>query len=106
VNVRDQILRENLNDGVPAQYVTENAECRLFWTREMLEDVGEVWKAAGRASFLGKECAVGGIKREESSSSSTRTETVRGGWRERLSESVKPADQNVWEALHRQKAIS
>jgi hypothetical protein len=54
VNVRDQILRENLDDGVPAQYVTENVECRLFWTREMLEDVRGVWKAAARAAFLGR----------------------------------------------------
>ncbi|KAK0620429.1 hypothetical protein B0T14DRAFT_521409 [Immersiella caudata] len=113
VNVRDQILRENLNDGIPAQYITENADCRLFWTREMLEDVGEVWKAAARAAFLGKECAVGGIAREEEGSSSkTETKTKSeggasptGGWRQRVWESVKPADRDVWEALHRQRAI-
>jgi len=58
-------------DGLPAQYVVENADCKLFWTTEMLEDVSEVWKAAARAAFNGAECVAGGIERESGGSSSS-----------------------------------
>lgn len=59
LNVRDQILRRNLKDGVPAQFVKEPAECRLFWTLPMLSDVSEVWKAAADAAWNGARCAAG-----------------------------------------------
>ncbi|KAF6822631.1 peptidase s41 family protein [Colletotrichum musicola] len=59
LNVRDQILRGNINDGVPAQFVNEPAECRLFWTLPMLSDVTEIWKAAANAAWNGARCAAG-----------------------------------------------
>lgn len=61
VNVRDQVLRGNVDDGLPAQFVTEEADCRLYWTAAMLTDVREIWKAAARAAFNGAPCAYGGL---------------------------------------------
>ncbi|KAK1978678.1 hypothetical protein LZ30DRAFT_691234 [Colletotrichum cereale] len=63
LNVRDEILRENVADGVPAQYVREEADCRLYWTLPMVKDVTAVWKAAAHAAFGGGKCAHGGIGR-------------------------------------------
>ncbi|TDZ33601.1 Peptidase S41 family protein ustP [Colletotrichum spinosum] len=65
VNVRDQILRPNLDDGVPAQFVREPADCRLYWTLPMVRDVAEVWRAAANSAFNGAECAYGGIERTD-----------------------------------------
>lgn len=61
VNSCDQILRANLEDGLPAQYVTEKADCRLYWTEEMITDVTAVWKGAAKAAFNGGTCAAGSI---------------------------------------------
>lgn len=61
VNGRDQILRDNVHDGVPAQYITENADCRLYWTAPMVVSVSEIWKAAADAAFNGARCLDGGI---------------------------------------------
>ncbi|KAK3399896.1 hypothetical protein B0T20DRAFT_172260 [Sordaria brevicollis] len=62
VNVRDQILRDNVNDGIPAQFVVEESECRLFWTLDMVKDVSAVWKRAADVAFNKGKCSVGGIK--------------------------------------------
>lgn len=62
VNVRDQILRTNTDDGLPAQFVVEHADCRLYWTASMITDMTEVWKAAADAAFNNAKCANGGIE--------------------------------------------
>lgn len=62
INVRDQILRGNVDDGTPAQYVYEAADCRLYWTASMLTDITAVWKAAASAAFKNAQCANGGIQ--------------------------------------------
>lgn len=61
VNVRDQILRDNVNDGIPAQFVVEESECRLFWTLDMVKDVTAVWKRAADVAFNKGKCNVGKI---------------------------------------------
>ncbi|KAK1992772.1 hypothetical protein LX36DRAFT_662108 [Colletotrichum falcatum] len=65
VNVRDEILRENLPDRVPAQYIPEDADCRLYWTLPMITDVTAVWKAAADAAFNGGKCAYGAIEKRD-----------------------------------------
>jgi hypothetical protein len=67
VNLRDNILPGNLNDGLPAQYVVEDADCRLYYTLPMINDVTELWKAAATAAWGGGKCVSGpGLgKREE-----------------------------------------
>ncbi|KAI8627800.1 hypothetical protein F5Y19DRAFT_476969 [Xylariaceae sp. FL1651] len=61
LNVKDEILRSHLDDGLPAQFVAEYSNCRLWWTEAMIKDVSEVWKAAASAAFKGGKCAYGGI---------------------------------------------
>ncbi|KAL7930666.1 hypothetical protein V8C35DRAFT_324143 [Trichoderma chlorosporum] len=61
VNVRDQILRSNTQDGLPAQFVVEHADCRLYWTASMITNITEVWNAAANAAFNNAKCANGGI---------------------------------------------
>jgi hypothetical protein len=51
VNLRDSILKPNLDDGLPAQFVYEAADCRLFWTAPMVLDVKAVWIAAADAEW-------------------------------------------------------
>lgn len=61
LNTRDQILRGDVAAGLPAQYVREDADCRLYWTPPMLRDVTAVWRAVARAAFYGDACAAGAI---------------------------------------------
>lgn len=61
LNVRDAILRENVEDGTPSQFVREESDCRLYWTKDMVMDVEEIWKAAANAAFKGGKCVAGGI---------------------------------------------
>ncbi|KAH8165545.1 hypothetical protein CIB48_g2681 [Xylaria polymorpha] len=61
VNVRDAVLPGQLEDGIPTQFITELADCRLYWTEPMIQNTGEIWKAAAQAAFKGGKCAAGGI---------------------------------------------
>ncbi|KAI0532324.1 hypothetical protein GGR58DRAFT_523341 [Xylaria digitata] len=61
VNVRDAVLPGELESGVPTQFVTELADCRLYWTEPMIQNTGEIWKAAAQAAFKGGKCVAGGI---------------------------------------------
>lgn len=62
LNARDQILRGNVDDGLPAQYVVEEADCRLYWTAPMVSDISALWRAVADAAWAGAECAYGGIE--------------------------------------------
>lgn len=62
LNSRDQILRDNVGDGLPAQYVVEEVDCRLYWTPAMITDMTALWKGVADAAFNGAECAYGGIE--------------------------------------------
>ena len=61
VNLRDSILADHRQDGTPAQYVDEYADCRLFWTEDMIRSPEAIWRAAAGAAFKGNKCAVGGF---------------------------------------------
>jgi hypothetical protein len=39
LNVRDNILPDHINDGLPAQYVVEKSECQLYYTEAMVHNV-------------------------------------------------------------------
>lgn len=65
INVRDNILPDNLGDGLPAQFVVEETDCRLYWTQPMVTDVTAVWKAAADSAFNGKACVAGGIEKKK-----------------------------------------
>ncbi|KAK8104794.1 pyridine nucleotide-disulfide oxidoreductase family protein [Apiospora kogelbergensis] len=61
VNVKNEILRQNWDDGTPAQFVAEYADCRLFWKADMHKDITNLWTAAAAAAFKGGKCAFGAI---------------------------------------------
>ncbi|KAJ5038288.1 uncharacterized protein L3040_007155 [Drepanopeziza brunnea f. sp. 'multigermtubi'] len=61
INFSDHILAPNVPDGVPAQFVREDADCRLFYTPAMMQNVTAMWQAAADAAFNGKPCVAGGI---------------------------------------------
>ncbi|KAJ3564908.1 hypothetical protein NPX13_g7684 [Xylaria arbuscula] len=63
LNVKDEIYREHLDDGIPAQFLAEYSDCRLWWTEAMIKDVSEVWKAAASSAFQSGSCAFGGIEK-------------------------------------------
>jgi hypothetical protein len=60
VNFSDRVLQSNVNDGLPAQFVREDADCRIFYTPAMMQNVTAMWEAAADAAFNGKACVVGG----------------------------------------------
>lgn len=66
INVRDNILKDNLIDGTPAQFLYEAADCRLFYEPAMLSDPKAIWKKAAAASWGGVKCVAGSLpqKRE------------------------------------------
>ncbi len=59
LNVRDDILPQNRNDGTPAQFVVEEADCRLYYTAEMITDMNAVWGAAADAAWGERKCVAG-----------------------------------------------
>ncbi|KAK2606440.1 hypothetical protein QQS21_003133 [Conoideocrella luteorostrata] len=85
VYARDQVLRGNVNDGVPAR---------------------KVWKAAAKSAFHGSKCAAGGISRSYHGRAAPMA-MPRNAPSGRLSESVDttPVEQSeMWEAVYNQKA--
>lgn len=59
LNVRDDILPQDRDDGIPAQFVIEEADCRLYYTEAMITDMNSVWGSAADAAWGGKKCAAG-----------------------------------------------
>jgi hypothetical protein len=59
LNIRDQILRSNVEDGIAAQFVFEPADCKLSLTLKMLQNVEEMWMAAAMAAWYGGKCISG-----------------------------------------------
>jgi hypothetical protein len=57
INFRDTIPQKGQGgDGAPTQFVYEAADCRLFYTREMLADVSLMWKTAADAMWGSVGC--------------------------------------------------
>jgi len=65
INARDTLLFQNIPNGTPSQFLTEYANCRLFWTAPMISDITNVWKAAARVAFQGDKCAAGFLPKWE-----------------------------------------
>jgi hypothetical protein len=66
LNLRDNILPDNLNDGTPAQFIVEEADCRLFWTADHVKDITNLWKSAATAAWGGGKCVAGdGLQKRE-----------------------------------------
>ncbi|RDW57380.1 hypothetical protein BP5796_12830 [Coleophoma crateriformis] len=61
INFSDQILVADVKTGIPAQFVREIADCRLFYTPKMMSNITEMWEAAANVAWRGKSCVAGGI---------------------------------------------
>ncbi|CAG8953320.1 hypothetical protein HYFRA_00003528 [Hymenoscyphus fraxineus] len=72
INVRDMILRDNLEDGTPAQFLYEEADCRLFYTPDMIRDPKAIWKAAARAAWGDENCVAGSLHHKNETLASRR----------------------------------
>jgi len=112
VNVRDQIL--DAKSDLPAQFVAEDVDCRLYWTLPMVQDVSEIWKATADAAFNGAKCANGGISKPKGSKARRAPAGVLppppARPAKRRSESIDrrarvPVDSPAWIAIHEQKAV-
>lgn len=100
INFRDNILRTNLDDGVPAQFVYQAADCRLFWTPPMMEDITEVWKAVADAAF-GEDTCWGGKRAKRSPKKPKIWQAPR---RKRLQRGIQPERSPLWKRKHGEKA--
>ncbi|KAL2071204.1 hypothetical protein VTL71DRAFT_12439 [Oculimacula yallundae] len=65
VNVRDNILRAHIQDGTPAQFLYEPADCRLFYEPVMTSDVTSIWKRAADAAWGGRKCVAGSLPQKK-----------------------------------------
>lgn len=64
INVRDNILRSNLGDGIPTQFLYEPADCRLFYEPEMITNVRAIWNKVASAAWGGSRCVEGKMKKK------------------------------------------
>lgn len=62
INVRDNILRYHLDDGLPAQFVYEATDCRLFYTPLSIVDPAEQWRLAAEAAWGDGACVAGNLQ--------------------------------------------
>jgi hypothetical protein len=88
LNVRDNILRDHLSDGLPAQFVYEEADCRLFYEPEMITDVRAIWKKAADVAWGGGKCVAGGLSRKNETMSERKRKSEEVKIRARSEEKV------------------
>jgi hypothetical protein len=65
LNVRDNILRGNLEDGTPAQFIYEEADCRVYYEPSMISDANSIWKRAADVAWGGAKCVAGSLPGNE-----------------------------------------
>ena len=61
LNVRDNILKTNLEDGIPAQFVYEAADCRLYYEPSMITNVTEIWRKVANTVWGSGKCIAGSL---------------------------------------------
>lgn len=65
LNVRDHILKPYLEEGLPAQFVYEEADCRVFYEPSMINDMTALWKRAADVAWGGSKCVAGSLPGHE-----------------------------------------
>ncbi|KAI1339844.1 hypothetical protein F5Y15DRAFT_382300 [Xylariaceae sp. FL0016] len=112
INVRDNILPDDVDEGLPSQFVYEAADCRLFYTVESVVDITATWNAAANSAFKGAPCAVGGITRNTTAAKRSNkrhpkvSEGFARGMRQRdiaIAELGVPDKTSTWLARHGQR---
>ncbi|MAD87961.1 MAG: hypothetical protein CL912_33790 [Deltaproteobacteria bacterium] len=96
VNFRDQV-REDAQD-VPLQFIYEAADCRIFYTAEMLTNYSVLWQRAADALWSNSSLCVDGSTGH--SSSGNGTETIGGATpTEASSPTSTPSDESAASVL-------
>lgn len=62
INVRDNILRDRVEDGLPAQFIYEPTDCRLFYTPLSIVDPVEQWRQVAEAAWGSGSCVAGSLE--------------------------------------------
>ena len=77
INARDNILRDQLNapDQIPAQFLYEAADCRIFYTPAMVTGPTAIWEAAAKAAFGDGACVAGSLPGGSATPSTKRSQT-------------------------------
>jgi hypothetical protein len=79
INLRDNI-RQGDTSQTPLEFVYEAADCRLFYTADMIRDPTFVWKAAADARWQnGRGCVEGSTGHESSISGGVKLPSGTGG---------------------------
>lgn len=58
VNYRNAYAEDDV-DGLPLHFQYEAANCRLFYTAKMMQDVSETWRQAARVAWRNGTCVAG-----------------------------------------------
>lgn len=113
INLRDLIIPSELNEQEPAQFVAEDADCRLYWTAPMITDVTKVWEAAADAAWGDGKCVSGSLQKRGGAEGfeKKRVRNTEGEKTERVSEEKNRRDVTaekdaMWSARHGRKVVS
>ena len=58
INIRNTYTLDDL-DGFPLQFKYKAANCRLFYTKDMIQDITATWNRVAGIAFRGAPCAPG-----------------------------------------------
>ncbi len=107
INLRDAIRREDLETGIPAQFVVEEVDCRLFWTPEMIGDVSAIWTAAAKAAWGDGHCVAGNLPKRDLEERAARHVASQEEVQKRGTKVVRmgpaPERDEMWQARHGMK---
>ena len=103
LNLRDNILRNHLKDGLPGQFVYEAADCRLFYEPSMISDISNMWEAAASAAWGSKACVEGGLNLGKRESKRRGTGSFKAPTHKRGVTFKAPEKNAVWKARHGEK---
>jgi hypothetical protein len=96
MNVRDA-LRKSDKTNTPLHFTYEAADCRMYYTADMVVDITAAWRAAADAKWLGKKQCVAGRFRNAPASGLKRRGTY--GRQTSTTVSVSPVGKGVAEAI-------
>lgn len=106
INIRDHILPDHVEDGLPAQFVYEPADCRLYYTPAIINDITAMWKGAATAAFQGGKCNFGGLpKRSVEGDVKRSTSAPRPSTKRREYKRVELQRDEQWYSRHGKKVI-
>ncbi|KUJ13113.1 uncharacterized protein LY89DRAFT_592412 [Mollisia scopiformis] len=105
INVRDNILPDHVEDGLPGQFVFEEADCRLYYTEPMVTDVTALWKAAADAAFGGASCNYGSLAKRDEVKRDPKSRDALIKRAEHPRRAIITEENQAWVARHGRKAI-